>query len=654
MQGLAQCVNKGMQRDYSMDKASQEFAYENHNIRITTTGNESFLSVTNERSTEKIALNATISDDIVILGNTVINDVLILFCKSVNKDYIYKIKINNLSGEVILLYEGNLEFSADNPIECIASYEGDEVLKVYWVDGIKQPRYINVFPDKTYHEDDSFDFTPSIVDGVDVFIEKEYNGTGLFKSGVIQYYITYYKKFGAETNVVYQSPLYYISQSDRGGKVNEDQSCNFRITIQPKTDKYDYIRVYSLIRTSLNTTQVAIIADAAINKNEDGSFKSIQVIDSNTNTIPVDPTDIMFLGGNTIIANTIEQKDNTLFLGNVEEVKFSFDLDNIKNKINTLKTDTSRSFTDAKEQHLPESILKFKWKVFGYENNDLNSQYDYFSQLNKDSYSIKGFKHNEVYRFGFQLQTYTGEWTQTIYLDDLKCDKYPKISEEFSETDNEDYLLLTDSEQQFSNYMYLPYIWFDPSEILSGIDLKDFISYRLVMAEPSLQDRSIVCQGYITPTLYNPRLKNVASWNTKFINDDNKHWNNVLYLGKNNEEQIVPTPKTELDLSLYTDDNIELKGYNISPEDYSDGWYLTDLNIEYISENNLGTIYSTPFITFNFYNPNIGNKTVKLAFNYRKYVFTENIDLRLIGGRLTKYKEYLDAKNHLTGLKYAC
>ena len=54
--GLAQCVNKGMQRDYSMDKASQEFAYENRNIRITTTGNNSFLSVTNENSTKKISL----------------------------------------------------------------------------------------------------------------------------------------------------------------------------------------------------------------------------------------------------------------------------------------------------------------------------------------------------------------------------------------------------------------------------------------------------------------------------------------------------------------------------------------------------------------------------------------------------------------------
>ena len=33
---FAQCVNKGMQRDYSMDKSSQEFAYENKNIRITS------------------------------------------------------------------------------------------------------------------------------------------------------------------------------------------------------------------------------------------------------------------------------------------------------------------------------------------------------------------------------------------------------------------------------------------------------------------------------------------------------------------------------------------------------------------------------------------------------------------------------------------
>ena len=647
--GLAQCVNKGMQRDYSMDKASQEFAYENRNIRIVTNGNESFLSVTNEKSTKEITLLfddglAEFAEGFVILGSATINDFLILFGTSeiTNLDYIYKIKIDHEVNEAYIttLYQGVLGFSVDNPIECITSYEGDEVLKVYWVDGLNQPRYINVFPDKIYPENTSFDFVPSIVEDVDVYIEKEYNGTGQFSSGVIQYYITYYKKFGAETNAVYQSPLYYISPSDRGGKINEDQTCNFKITIQPKTDKFDYVRVYSLIRTSLNNIQAAIVADAAINKNDDGSFKEIQVLDTNTNTITVDPTDIMFLGGNTIMASTIEQKDNTLFVGNVKELKASLDLKPINDKINDLKTDTSRNFTlKEDERHLPESILKFKWKVFGYDNNSLNSQYDYYNQLNKDSYSIKGFKHNEVYRFGFQLQTITGEWTQTIYLDDLVCDKYPIIKDEFIETDNEDYLLLTNAEETFSNYMYLPYIWFDPSEILLDADLKDFISYRLVMAEPSLQDRSIVCQGYITPTLYNPRLGNVSSWNTKFNNEDNKHWNNVLYLGKNNEEQIVPTPKTELDLSLYTDDDIELKGYNVSPEDNSDGWKLTSLKIEYrcdyewvgLDKIAFGKVY----FTFYFYNPNIGNKEISCGL-YRNT--DDGTDI--VESSLQRYKTY--------------
>ena len=66
--GLAQCVNKGMQRDYSMDKASQEFAYENRNIRITTTGNESFLSVTNEKSTVEINPQPTIKVPYIIIN----------------------------------------------------------------------------------------------------------------------------------------------------------------------------------------------------------------------------------------------------------------------------------------------------------------------------------------------------------------------------------------------------------------------------------------------------------------------------------------------------------------------------------------------------------------------------------------------------------
>jgi hypothetical protein len=42
------------------------------------------------------------------------------------------------------LYEGNLNFSIDHPIEGIFNYETESIQKVYWVDGINPLRIINI------------------------------------------------------------------------------------------------------------------------------------------------------------------------------------------------------------------------------------------------------------------------------------------------------------------------------------------------------------------------------------------------------------------------------------------------------------------------------------------------------------------------------
>jgi hypothetical protein len=61
---LIQCGNIGMVRDKSISKLNgeqQEFAYDNHNIRITCNNGDTLLSVTNEKGTEqKIELNGTL------------------------------------------------------------------------------------------------------------------------------------------------------------------------------------------------------------------------------------------------------------------------------------------------------------------------------------------------------------------------------------------------------------------------------------------------------------------------------------------------------------------------------------------------------------------------------------------------------------------
>lgn len=783
--GLAQCVNKGMQRDYSMDKASQEFAYENHNIRITTTGNESFLSVTNERSTiefhssniicvitnkysggeyNELQITHNIPDNKevilkittenpdegkeqieyftinnknravntyytyntilkveskdedynviierindtkndysfsthiqgIVLGSALIGDVLIIFTKNYIADYIYKCIINNNSNTYSLqiLYEGDLKFNINNPIECLTSYENDDVQKVYWVDGLNPCRVINIC--NTYNSNHSFDFKPKVNVPINVNISKLYNGAGNFKSGIVQYAITVYNKFEAESNIVYISPLHYISPQDRGGKVDELITCSFKIDITvPKGFKYQNARVYAIYRNSLNgEVQASIVED--IELKEGVCF----TIDNNTSNIPVASTDVLFLNNSAIIANTITQQNNTLFLGNIKEEASSFDLNAIKEVIESKKTNTDRNFTSKEdEKHLPEEVLKFKWKVVGFESSKIGTQYEYYNQLTQDSSKIKTFKHREVYRFGIQFQDESLAWTQTLWLDDLVCDKYPRQEDDFEIKENspinkDDYFIFDSEEietsediqggiklnKKYNKCLLLPFIWFNPIELFGAYEFPANTKYRLVMAEATMSDRSIICQGYVNPTLYNNRIGSVNSWNIKPVNDYNKDSRNVLHVEQRNieawtedlkdfypEEQQkwwLPTPRTEIDLSAYNynadeigqngNDNIlrEQSFISNSRTAAEGAWQLSDIKIIYrcmYLQGNLAEGHV--MLDFRFYNGSV-YKTIETT------VLRQSIALNnktILANTPYRYKTYQRTKEVIQDITY--
>lgn len=489
---LAQCINKGMQRDYSMDKSSQEFAYENKNIRITTTGNNTFLSVTNEKSTIPVTIKQLVDNNIegTILGSVALGDYFIVFTKADDLDYIYRFNIGTSESnfenvfEAVILYEGKLNFQCENPIECIASYEADDIQKVYWVDGINQPRVINIISEQ-YPENTSFDFVPPIPSNIDVTIEKRHDGAGVFPSGIIQYYITYYKKFGPETNSVYQSPLYYISPSDRGGQADETQTCSFKLTITPKSNEFDYVRIYSLIRTSYNAEPiVSIVGD--INIKSSDNLKTVTITDTNVSNIPVASTDIMFLGGNTITASTIEQKDNTLFLGNISSKK--------EDIVSIIKGVTDKG------------TLRFCIKRSFVESSN-NQYYPYAPEMDSSSINKTTFKYLEWYRFGLQVQLPTGEWSSTIYLEDKQntilpdqyvegVPIYPPIDIDLVDEDSDE---PTTKQEQ-----YLTGIQFEMSSVLIEKLAENSISnWRLVVAQHDASTRTVKAQGLVLPTIFN-------------------------------------------------------------------------------------------------------------------------------------------------------
>jgi hypothetical protein len=116
------------------------------------------------------------------------------------------------------------------------------------------------------------------------------------------------------------SPLLYVSYRERGASPEDKVENAFRITVTNVDNNFDYLRIYSIHRTSVDATPICKrIQDIAIDGLETIPNVGLKAsyIDIGTTGDEVDPTELFYKGGETISALTLEQKDNTLFLGNI-------------------------------------------------------------------------------------------------------------------------------------------------------------------------------------------------------------------------------------------------------------------------------------------------------------------------------------------------
>lgn len=181
----------------------------------------------------------------------------------VNRIYLfhYDSEYNNYVAE--LLYRGNLNMAYGNELKTLFSYENENVQKVYWTDGVNQCRFINIAASKEEREKwtyriNPFDFVPELTLREEVEIQKNNDASGMFEPGVLQYFLTYSNKYGQESSIFYTSPLLYTSVGDRAGmfSTNADSTSNsicnnsFTLKINNIQTEYDYINVYSILRTA--------------------------------------------------------------------------------------------------------------------------------------------------------------------------------------------------------------------------------------------------------------------------------------------------------------------------------------------------------------------------------------------------------------------
>lgn len=492
-------IFKGMQCDKHPSMQEAEYYTYAKNIRliagrqdgdeqsVRNSGNT--LSITPEESSAPVYLEAEVGE--FYLGHCVLgNSRVILFSGSYNDDgdldtYITDIfNIHHEQASSRLLFKGNLGMDCWGGMETLGVIENSKIQKVYWVDTKNKPRVINVgydedleiypyikFSEVTDNNEEAktqFDFVPTLKLQENIKINRIDN-VGSFSPGVIQYAFTYYNKYGRESNIFYTSPLQYISHTKRGGKPDSTIANTFIINIDNYQTDFDYIRIFSIHRTSIDMVPtVKRIADVPIDK----SGATLSFSDPGTIGDIVDPTELLYIGGEDIMATAITAKDGTMFLGNLKITRNAVS-SIVKPDVNTIKSSITTFLTEYELKALDSSS--------GY--------YNYVSCLNK---SNPGFKTGEHYRLGLQFQHKNGKWSEPVFIDDYTVDRVNPT-------------LRKKTDDSSKNILYIPNIKVTLNidlDMISSLNDAGYIKVRGVCVLPTIKDRLILTQGMLCPTVY--------------------------------------------------------------------------------------------------------------------------------------------------------
>lgn len=473
-----------MTKDISLSKSSSEYAYEIKNMRITAQEGETTLSLVNEKGNKVYTIHLQQGDITflnlmgTVIGYCIIDKYLTLFTHTELKDAICKLQLSTIYDDTLegtVLYVGDLGFTDDMRLETLGIYESEAIQKVYWVDGVHQPRFINIAADDDTinlwkRQNTPFDFIPKYQDTAEISIEKSsYSGT--FPAATVQYAMCYYNLNGQQTNLIYQSPLFYTSHSSRGAAADESVSNSFTISIKNADPTFDYIRIFQIMRTSVNDTAVCkILVDIPITSskyygsdtNAEYKAEDINFTDTGNYGTAVDAYEVMYTGGRLIIPQTMTQKDNTLFFGNYHIEKGLVPATIQSN----LQNENYFSFLYG------SSISK----------GATGAVYMYDNQLKYNSEVITTFKGGENYRFGLVFQDDRGEWSNVVYVCDKHNSLYPA--------------------DRTSTFQPVKGRFIIPSDIVGDLITSGYRAVKGVVVYPSDGDKEVICQGVLCPTVY--------------------------------------------------------------------------------------------------------------------------------------------------------
>lgn len=314
------------------------------NVRIITNDNGTTGALQGIEGVRKY--NGNITNDEVVIGATTIDKMAIIFTKViVNGNYshnkVYRVEgFDDSTPKQTVVLQGDLklcEYPNETNISCVANYETDTNIKVYFTDGKSATKVINVVDGKYtgtsatnplvdsrgwIKTPNAIDITPGAVLPPFKIIRQD---GGNLASGVIQYCYQLFNIHGSESTLSSLSELNHLTASvttqtvqqyeGMGQNVSSGKSCVLKAPLVSKD--YQKCRIISLSYTNNNQPPRIFIVDEI---DLVPTQSEINYID-NGNTIigELSVEEFNALTGYQFIAKTLTRMDNRLFAANIQE-----------------------------------------------------------------------------------------------------------------------------------------------------------------------------------------------------------------------------------------------------------------------------------------------------------------------------------------------
>ena len=559
---------KGINQDISKSKFSNEYAYEIRNARLLATDSQTTFAVTNEKGNKEYIVTDdkgnTLAIKGIILGHCEVKNYIVLFTHQENPaiDRIYR--IDTETNQMITILEGNMNFNIQHKIETIGWYESDSIIKVYWIDGLNQPRYVNI-ADGAENDINIIDFVPEVSYGN---IQVSQTTGGFFTAGMVQYGYNLYRKYGAQSKLSGLSELYAITSTGKGYEKDTSVPVAFDITIGgiPKQG-FSNIKLYRIHRTEYNSLpKISLIYDGKLEDEyiKDGNTKiptgnlTLNYKDNGQVSLEdISLEQLSFLGSDFLIPNCIAQHSNRLIFANYKEEhsnlqdltdpngKYKFkgaeELD--WDKTNKTYKNSDNDLINAGPEYIKYSIgaetkiidtyttLPLEQQNFTQDINnttvaanetwkgDIQSSLKYNPYQEGQKGKIRtSFKRGEKYRFGIQFCDKYGQWMEVIHLADIEIPRgrdqiktNPRGGLEsyteapFNEVENRLNVNIS------ANYSR---VTFTLPISLCKILVQDFgiVRARIVRVKRDFSNSKILSQGILTPTIFQRTQRDTGFW----------------------------------------------------------------------------------------------------------------------------------------------